>query len=75
MRFGHGHLAYCTNIHPAESWEETRHALATHTLRVRDLVAPHREPYAIGLRLSARAATELLDGDHLAEFRDWLDGQ
>lgn len=72
MHFGQGHLAYCTNIHPAESWEETRLALATHTLRVRDLVASRDTPFAIGLRLSARAASELLDGDRLAAFRAWL---
>jgi hypothetical protein len=71
MRFPHGHLAYCTNIHPAEDWPSTFHALDTHALRVRDLVAPDR-PYAIGLRLSAKAAAELLTGDYLPGFRDWL---
>ena len=30
------------------------------------------EPFAIGLRLSALAAHELLQGDQLARFRDWL---
>ncbi|GAA5482996.1 metabolite traffic protein EboE [Haloferula sargassicola] len=73
MRFPHGHLAYCTNIHPAESWEATHAVLARHTLAVRDLVAPAAGPFAIGLRLSARAARELLAGDQLARFRDWLE--
>lgn len=67
------HLAYCTNIHPAESWGETWHALKTHTLKVRELVANSAEPYAIGLRLSAIAAAELLENDNLTQFRDWLD--
>lgn len=71
MRFPHGHLAYCTNIHPAEDWASTFRALDTHTLRVRDLVAPGL-PYAIGLRLSATAAAELLAEDRLARFKDWL---
>jgi len=31
------------------------------------------EPFAIGLRLSAVAARELLEGNQLAEFRDWLE--
>jgi hypothetical protein len=70
------HLAYCTNIHPAESWEETWNALKQHTLKVRDqLTSDHRSPtsaFAIGLRLSARAAAELLAADHLPRFRDWL---
>ena len=72
MRFSCGHLAYCTNIHPAESWEETKTALARHTLRVRDLVSHEKHPFAIGLRLSARAASDLLRGDNLARFKDWL---
>lgn len=73
MRFAHGNLAYCTNIHPAESWEDTFRVLQSHTLRVRDLVCPPQKTYAIGLRLSARAARELLAADHLPRFRDWLD--
>lgn len=66
------HLAYCTNIHPAESWAETMLALQTHTLKVRDQVQPSGEPYAIGLRLSARAARELLENDNLGRFKKWL---
>jgi hypothetical protein len=65
------HLAYCTNIHPAESWVETLDALQKHTLMVRDQISPH-DPYAIGLRLSARAAEELLQNDHLSRFEAWL---
>ena len=70
-------LGYCTNIHPAESWSETLHALEKHVLVVRDkLLAtghqPADKPYPIGLRLSARAASELLEGDHLDQFKDWL---
>jgi sugar phosphate isomerase/epimerase len=79
MRLPHDHhLAYCTNIHPAESWADTRAMLAHHVLAVRDrlresgrLAADDR--FAIGLRLSARAARELLaETDGLARFRDWL---
>ena len=80
MKFPHhpgAHLAYCTNIHPAETWQETWQALKTHTLAVRDkvLTADTRYPspgYAIGLRLSAIAAEELLQGHHLREFKQWL---
>ena len=68
----HHHLAYCTNIPPAETWEETLNALQEHTLKVRDRVADSGTPYAIGLRLSALAARELLEGDRLPAFRDWL---
>ncbi len=72
MQLDHNHhLAYCTNIHPAESWVETLGALQKHTLMVRDQISPH-DPYAIGLRLSARAADELLQDDHLSRFEAWL---
>ncbi len=69
----HHHLAYCTNIHPAETWDETLTALKTHVLAVRDRISSE-EPYAIGLRLSQRAASELIgeDGGPLLAFRGWL---
>lgn len=78
MKFQDAHLSYCTNIHPAETWAETFVMLRTHVLRVRDLLRTHGElgendPFAVGLRLSAVAARELLEGNHLATFKDWLD--
>ncbi len=73
MKLNHGlHLAYSTNIHRGESWAEIFHALATHTLAVRDRVCPG-EPFAIGLRLSARAAGELSNPAERLKFRRWLD--
>ena len=72
MKFESHHLAYCTNIHPAESWDETFHVLKTDVLAVRDRVASG-EKFAIGLRLSAQAALELLEDRHLDHFEAWLD--
>jgi sugar phosphate isomerase/epimerase len=77
MKFSSSHLAYCTNIHPAETWAETFHCLETHVLAVRDRLLSNRvlgigEEFAIGLRLSALAARELLEEDHLAAFKMWL---
>ena len=77
MKFHQHHLAYCTNIHPAETWQETLAALKEHTLTVRNkLVTAGNlatgDMYAIGLRLSALAANELLQGDHLEKFKLWL---
>jgi sugar phosphate isomerase/epimerase len=72
LKFGASHLSYCTNIHPAESWAETLGMLKTRVLAVRDLVCSG-EPFGIGLRLSAVAAAELLEGDHLVRFKDWLE--
>jgi len=77
LKFHQSHLAYCTNIHPAETWEETERVLLTHVLAVRDLLRDRgavdtQQPFAIGLRLSAVAACQLLSGDQLARFKDWL---
>lgn len=71
MKFNSQHLAYCTNIHPAESWAETFEVLKNDVLAVRDRVSPS-DPFAIGLRLSAQAALELLENDHLDRFEAWL---
>lgn len=72
MKFGPSQLAYCTNIHPAGSWVETKRVLQDHVLVVRDLVCPAGESFGIGLRLSAAAARELLQNGNLPAFRDWL---
>jgi sugar phosphate isomerase/epimerase len=76
LRYHDSHLSYCTNIHPAETWGETLRVLQSDVLAVRDLVcgATHpRPPFGIGLRLSAVAAAELLEGGRLAAFREWLE--
>jgi hypothetical protein len=73
MRLGHGlQLAYCTNIHRGETWTETFDNLNRHTLAVRERVAPD-QAYAIGMRLSHRAACELSAPEALTKFRHWLD--
>ncbi len=73
MLLKHGlHLAYCTNIHRSETWAETFAALEQSTLRVKARVQP-RGRYAIGLRLSDRAAQELSDPAALLGFQRWLD--
>ncbi|GAA5121596.1 metabolite traffic protein EboE [Luteolibacter yonseiensis] len=78
MKFHQAHLSYCTNIHPAETWEKTREVLETHVLGVRDRLRAagslgSDEPFAIGLRLSAVAARELLEGNQLGAFKEWLE--
>jgi sugar phosphate isomerase/epimerase len=65
------HLAYCTNIHRGENWEQTFGTLRDCTLAVRDRVAPG-QPYAIGLRLGEQASRELNAPGKLAEFKAWL---
>ena len=73
MEIKHGiHLAYCTNIHRGETWEETFAALERHTLEVRDRVSYGR-PYAIGLRLGVQAALSLYDKRERLAFQRWLE--
>lgn len=52
------HLAYCQNIHPAESWTSHQAAIAKHTLAVRDQLEI-KDPFGLGLRLGVDAAAEL----------------
>jgi hypothetical protein len=66
-----GQLTYCTNIHAGEGLGEVEHALRTHTVRVKELVSPNA-PFAVGLRLSARAARELDTPAALERFRALL---
>ena len=73
MKLSHGlHLAYCTNIHRGESWEQTFDTLQKYTLAVRDKVGGGK-PYAIGLRLGADAARELSYRPSLLAFQKWLE--
>jgi hypothetical protein len=65
------HLAYCTNIHRGNDWDETFDALQRHTLEVRKRVCPNA-PFAIGLRLGAQAAHDLTDPATLKVFQYWL---
>jgi hypothetical protein len=69
------HLAYCTNIHPTETLEETLASLDQNTLKVRNAVMPPDagKPFAIGLRLSDAASRELAQPNVLAAFRHWLE--
>lgn len=76
MNWSHQHhLAYCTNVHPAESWQATFEVLENDVLAVRDRLVEEGScsgPFSIGLRLSAQAAEELLEGECLQDFARWL---
>jgi len=72
MRVGKsGHLSYCSNIHPAETWEETFKNLELYLIGVKQEVCKD-QPFGIGLRLSNRAALELSDKKTLESFKIWL---
>ncbi len=71
MRWKGSHLTYCLNIHPGETWKESVAAIRTYAAAVKERVSPDR-PFGLGLRLSARAASELRP--HVPAFRDYLAG-
>jgi hypothetical protein len=52
------HLTYCTNIHPGESLADVEELLRTLVPDVKRRVSPDA-PFGVGLRLAARATTEL----------------
>lgn len=66
------HLTYCTKIHPGHGWDELMANLRRYPPALKDRLAPD-QPFGLGLRLSAAECTELLAGDHLAEFQDFLE--
>ena len=68
------HLTYCTNIHPADGWENVRETLARYAPALRRRFAPESE-FGVGLRLSAAEARGLLAGHNLEEFRHFLNDQ
>lgn len=72
MQLNHSiQLAYCTNIHRGEGWLETFLSLQKYIPAVHEKVCPQK-PFAIGLRLSHRAAMELSDPATMLEFRRWM---
>ena len=75
MQVGDGlHLTYCTNIHPAVGWEAVLGSLRAHAPALKARLSPDA-PFGIGLRLSGAESAELLAGDRLERFRDWLDAE
>lgn len=71
MRLSGGHLGYCTNIHPGESWDEVRAILDREVPRVRAHLG-RTGPFGIGLRLAAAAADALADRGAFAELTEIL---
>lgn len=69
-----GHLSYCSNIHPGESWAEVDANLRRHVPGIRQALTPD-EPFGIGLRLSAAATRELDNAGELAKLREFLEAE
>lgn len=71
---GRAHLTYCTNIHPGNGWPEVEANIRRFAPPLKRRLAADR-PFGLGLRLSARDARELLEGDRLEAFRAFLDAE
>ncbi|MBU1822806.1 MAG: metabolite traffic protein EboE [Bacteroidetes bacterium] len=71
MKIPHGHLTYCSNIHPGEKWEEHFETLQKNLPFIRQMMAPD-QPFALGLRLANDASMELSSPEKLHEFQAWL---
>lgn len=68
------HLTYCTNIHPSHGWGNVFANLKQYAPALKQRLAPEQR-FGIGLRLSGTEAQQLLEGDHLAELKDYLQDQ
>ena len=64
-------LTYCTNIHPGNGWDEVYANLQRYVPVLKDRLAPH-DLFGLGLRLSGRESSELLQGDRLQQFQHFL---
>ena len=71
MQTTYGHLTYCSNIHPGETWDDHFAQLQKNIPLVRKTISPSRS-FGIGLRLSNIASEQLLEGNALASFKNWL---
>ncbi|MBC7571867.1 MAG: metabolite traffic protein EboE [Spirosoma sp.] len=71
-----GHLGYCTNIHPGESWTDHFAELKKAIPELKNRLLPPAglpdAPFGIGLRLSNQASEELEQTENLVAFQNWL---
>ncbi len=68
------HLTYCTNIHPSHGWDDVQASLRRYAPPLKARFAPDA-PFGIGLRLSGVESRELLEGDRLERFREFLEDE
>lgn len=71
MKINKGHLTYCTNIHPGETWEETFKNLEAYATVVKRKICGNAS-FGLGLRLSNEASLGLGDEKMMERFKNWL---
>ena len=70
----HGHLTYCSNIHPGEKWADHFQSLRDNIPYIRQQLAPGQS-FGLGLRVANEASIELSKPEVLQEFKNWLQEQ
>ncbi len=71
MKTPFGHVGYCTNIHPGETWTDHFAALQEAVPELKKRYSPD-QPFGLGLRLSNIASEELEQPENLIAFQHWL---
>lgn len=71
MQTSKGHLTYCSNIHPGETWKDHFAKLKENIPLIKKKVSPF-QPFGIGLRLANAASLELRKQENMEEFKNWL---
>ncbi|KQS40939.1 metabolite traffic protein EboE [Pedobacter sp. Leaf194] len=71
MEINSAHLTFCTNIYAGESWA-AHFSVLTDSFPVLKAALSPEQPMGIGLRLSNLASIEILEANHLHEFKKWL---
>jgi len=71
MEINAAHLTFCTNIYAGESWLAHFAVLKASFPILKAQLSPEK-PMGIGLRLSNLASIEILQENHLEEFKQWL---
>jgi hypothetical protein len=66
-----GHLTFCSNIFPGETWDDHFKSLQQYVPVIKRAVSPDK-PFAIGLRLANQASLRLSEPGVLEAFRRWL---
>lgn len=72
MKTSHGHLTYCSNIHPGTDWDEHFQILKENIPYIREKLAPD-QPFALGLRIANEGSFTLSEAINLAIFKSWLE--
>ena len=66
------HLTYCSNIHPANTWNEVFKNLKKFLPAVKKKLN-HSGSFGVGLYLSNIASLQILEYNNLNDFKKWLD--